>query len=282
MIAPGARSFATMNFKIAFSDIDGTLLNAAREPSAALVEQVGRLRARGVPFVLISSRPPRAMVWIQDLLGVGDQPLVAYNGGLVLVDGRVVHTEEIPLTIVRTTLELARGTGLSVQLFHADEWYVADMDHYATREAHNTRVTPTVRSLAAVAEDWRARGVGAHKIMVMGPAAELDELSAALGRDFGERLHRYRSKDDYLEVASGSVSKLTGVRQVLAARYPELGPEDCLAFGDNYNDVAMLAGVGTGVAVANARPEAKAVADYVSPHTAKEDAVARYLTGGPE
>ena len=51
---------------------------------------------------------------------------------------------------------------------------------------------------------------------------------------------------------------------------------DALAFGDNYNDVDMLREAGIGVAVENAIPEAKAVADEITA-PGKEDGVARSI-----
>ena len=50
-----------------------------------------------------------------------------------------------------------------------------------------------------------------------------------------------------------------------------------IAFGDNYNDIDLLQKVGWGVAVANARPEVKAVANEVTLHH-KEDGVAETLS----
>ena len=265
-----------MNYKIAFTDIDGTLLNAKREPSPLLIDQVGSLMKKDIPFILISSRMPQAMTWIQDMLGVSGQPLVAYNGGLVIVDGVVVHSRSIDVETIRAVSELRRGTGLSVQLFHGAEWYVSELDHYAKREENNTRVTPALRPLDATIADWAKRGVGAHKIMVMGPEEELSRMQDALANTYGERLHLYRSKADYLEIADKQISKLTGIEMVLAAKYPEFTLSDCIAFGDNYNDIEMLAGVGLGVAVGNARKEVIAAAD-VTVENAKEDGVARAL-----
>jgi len=263
-------------YKIAFSDIDGTLLNAERAPSVMLRSEVARLTANNTPFILISSRMPRAMTWIQDAMGITGSPLVCYNGGLVLVDDEVVHSEVIPLHIIRTLWDFQRGTGLSVQLFHGEEWYVESMDFYAKREENNTRVTPSVRQLQATITDWKVRNIGAHKIMVMGKPEEIDVLVGQLSRVFGKDLHLYRSKDTYLEIANKNISKLTGIRRVLEQKYPEFELADCVAFGDNYNDLEMLKGVGLGVAVANARPEVLAVADLVAA-TAKEDGVALTL-----
>ena len=43
-----------------------------------------------------------------------------------------------------------------------------------------------------------------------------------------------------------------------------LKPENAVAFGDGLNDLEMLKAVGFGVAMGNAHPQLKAVADYVT------------------
>ena len=49
-----------------------------------------------------------------------------------------------------------------------------------------------------------------------------------------------------------------------------------MAFGDNFNDIDMLAAVGVGVAVANAIDEVLAITN-VTTKTNKEDGVALFL-----
>jgi Cof subfamily protein (haloacid dehalogenase superfamily) len=263
-------------YQLALSDIDGTLLNADREVSTALKAEVARLTANDIPFILISSRMPQAMTHLQDDLGITGLPLICYNGGWVLVDGKPIHSESISLEIIETVAALQRSTSLSVQLFHADEWYVESMDFYAKREENNTKVTPSVRNIADTLADWTGRKLGAHKIMVMGEPAEIDQMVLELERNFGNELHLYRSKDTYLEIASKRISKLTGIEQLIAHKYPGISLADCIAFGDNYNDVEMLEAVGMGVAVANAKPEVLAVADEVVANN-KADGVAEGL-----
>jgi Cof subfamily protein (haloacid dehalogenase superfamily) len=263
-------------YQLALSDIDGTLLNADREPSAALKTEVARLTSNGVPFILISSRMPAAMAHIQQDLGIDGLPLVCYNGGWVLVDGQPIHSEVISTKIIQVVAKFKEETTLSVQLFYADEWYVESMDFYAKREANNTKVTPIVRNMADTLTDWTIRNLGAHKIMVMGEPAELDDMVAQLEQRFGDDLHLYRSKDTYLEIASKRISKLTGIEQLLAHKYPDMALADCIAFGDNYNDIEMLEAVGLGVAVANAKQEILAVADVVVANN-KADGVAQGL-----
>jgi hydroxymethylpyrimidine pyrophosphatase-like HAD family hydrolase len=94
-----------------------------------------------------------------------------------------------------------------------------------------------------------------------------------LEEKFSDLLHLYRSKDTYIEIANKKVSKLTGIRQILTSCYPQITLSQAVAFGDNYNDIEMLQGVGHGIAVDNAREEVKAVADQITKHH-KEDGVA--------
>lgn len=52
---------------------------------------------------------------------------------------------------------------------------------------------------------------------------------------------------------------------------------EVMAFGDNHNDDELIKKVGLGVAVANATDTLKSLADYVSPFTNKEHAVAQAI-----
>ena len=85
----------------------------------------------------------------------------------------------------------------------------------------------------------------------------------------------YRGKETYIELSDISISKLTGVKVVLDKIY-HLPLSEAIAFGDNYNDLEMLEGVGCGVAVDNARDEVKAVAKHITLHHSK-DGVAEFL-----
>ena len=70
-------------YKIIFSDIDGTLLNNENQVPEETIEELRRLDSQGVPFVLVSARMPKGMRPIREELGI-HAPMVCYSGGLVL------------------------------------------------------------------------------------------------------------------------------------------------------------------------------------------------------
>lgn len=162
-----------------------------------------------------------------------------------------------------------------LSLYHSDEWYVPGQDQWTEREVHNTKVKPVIKSNEAVLHDWKKENKSPHKIMAMGTEAKIDAIRDFLGNNFGNELHLYRSKSTYLEIANKKISKLTAITHLLDAHF-KCSSKDCIAFGDNYNDVEMIKGVGMGIAVGNAREEVLEVANVITA-AGIEDGVAKSL-----
>lgn len=266
-----------MKYKIIFSDIDGTLLNGDRTLSNATIQQVKRLK-NTIPFILVSSRMPDQMYHIQRDLGIEGLPLIAYNGGLVLNGEKVLHSTVIPYPILKEIViinEEKFGGEIHISFYHNNEWYVPQYDQWAKREESITLVTPTVRPNREVLSRWEAEQKGAHKLMLMGEKSLIESMFQLLNEKYAAVMQIYRGKDTYIELSDISISKLTGVKIVLDEVY-HLSLSEAIAFGDNYNDLEMLKGVGCGVAVDNARDEVKAVAKHLTDHHSK-DGVASFL-----
>ncbi|MDR2614344.1 MAG: Cof-type HAD-IIB family hydrolase [Candidatus Accumulibacter sp.] len=83
------------------------------------------------------------------------------------------------------------------------------------------------------------------------------------------RWHRWA-----VDVQLRAVNKWTACQWVMARA--GFAPEQAIAFGDGLNDVQMLRGAGIGIAMGNAHPELKAVADRIAP-APHEDGIARML-----
>jgi len=265
-----------MKFNALCSDIDGTLLDSHRALSIRTIAAIHRLPA-SVPVILASSRMPAAMRHLQVELGRPHEPLICFNGGYVLWERNGSEAPEvwtsvhIPLSVCHHIVALAKHTTLHVSLFESDHWYAAGEDSWTLREAGITKVQPTFKALDSVLKDWEEQKTGAHKIMCMGPEADIETMYHTLIETFPDELHVYRSKSTYLELAPKSISKATGLKLVMNKLNIDM--QTVIAFGDNYNDVEMLEAVGWGVAVANARDEVKIAAREIAPHH-KADGVA--------
>ena len=88
-----------------------------------------------------------------------------------------------------------------------------------------------------------------------------DELMPELGVMFPQ-FDYVRWHQTAVDVLPKGVNKLTGCQKVLGDL--GMGAEHAYAFGDGLNDMEMLQGLGTGIAMGNAHPRLKEVADRVA------------------
>ena len=261
-----------MKYKMLCSDLDGTLLSTKSDVSEFAISEIARIK-NSMRIILVSARMPRAMVYLQRRLGILDQPIICYNGALVLRRKEEISSTTIKTETLREIFDLAQLHFTQLGLYFKDEWFVEDNTERVRKEIRYTQSTPVFRNTLDTLKDWERRDIGAHKIMLMGTKITADKLYPLLVAQFGENLHLYRSNDTLIEIAPKSVSKLTAIKQLLNK---EETLQNVIAFGDNYNDIEMLQHCGFGVAVGNARKEVKAIADHITlPNF--EDGVAEFI-----
>ncbi|MDQ6875962.1 MAG: Cof-type HAD-IIB family hydrolase [Actinomycetota bacterium] len=250
-------------------DLDGTLLRSDRTISARSVEAVARAEAAGVPFVIVTGRPPRWLSEVADALGHRGLAVCA-NGALVydLHTETVVRTELLGIDALRQVVAAIRRE-LPDSAFAVE--YGQSFSHegaYAPRwDADNPNVT--------MVEPAALLDRPAAKLLVRHPHLRADQLLAAARPVVGERATlTHSSFDGLLEISAAGVTKATGLAALAADR--GLTADQVVAFGDMPNDLPMLAWAGQSFAVANAHPDVLAATDEVI-ETNDEDGVARTL-----
>lgn len=257
------------------ADLDGTLLSTKSDVSDVTISEIGRLRDK-MRIILVSARMPRAMRYLQRRLNIQDQPMVSYNGALVLHGDVEISSSLINMPHLWKIYDLAESQFTKLGLYRSDEWYVEENTARVRKEIRHTQATPVFRNTPDTLRDWEERNIGAHKVMLMGTKITSDKLFPQLKKELGEQVHLYRSNDTLIEISPKSVSKLSAIKSLLK---PGETLSDVIAFGDNYNDIDMLKHCGFGVAVGNARPEVKAAADIVTlPNV--DDGVAHFIKSG--
>ena len=251
-----------MQIKLICSDIDGTLLNKERELSKRTITAIKNITP--IPFILISSRMPKAMLHLQKELNITQLPMIAYNGGLIIHQEKVIQSTEIEHHVSTGLASFCDKTNIHLSLYHHNEWCVPAMDYWAKRESNNTKVTPKVQDIKTTLNNWKNQNKGAHKIMCMGDEKEINTLASFIKLNFSDTIIGYRSKPTYLEISHKRISKKTALEVLLKHHYKDIQLTNCMAFGDNYNDIEMLQYAGIGVAVQNAKNKVIAIADEIT------------------
>lgn len=256
-----------MKYKAFFSDIDGTLINDRHQLTERTRAAVRRVIARDIPFILVSARPPLAITPFVNAIG-GKQPLVAFNGALILDGDRnplySITLDDQDLRRLETRLENAPV--LYPNYYRNLEWISPDPDNpWTSQEGDITGLRATQKPAEPLSR--------VHKILVMGEAADILALETELKPQY-PHLQIHRSKATYLEIANKSASKSQAITK-LAAHFG-IDIRDTVAFGDNYNDLDMLLTAGYGIAMGNAPADIQARADHIAA-SHNEDGVAQIL-----
>jgi hypothetical protein len=243
-------------------DLDGTLLNSDKEitQTTATILRAAREQA-GLKIILATARPPRSVMPFYDLLDL-DTPMINYNGALV-IDPTCQHVlmhRPIPAKVCRGIIQLARRTygEVLVSAEVMDHWFTDRFDPAYNTETGRLFSPDTV----APVESWTDQSM--TKLLFLGVPARLPEVAEAIHREFPHQVMIVQMEDYMLQVMHATVSKAQALRVVAAEMH--VRRNQVMAIGDNANDVGMLQWAGVAVAMANAAPQALAVADHVADH----------------
>ena len=247
-------------------DLDGTLLQHDGTVHPADRQAVADATAAGHRVVIATARPPRISRDLHASLGL-DTPSVHFNGALVL-DGdgtRLVH-HTLPTPLAQEVAAAARALHPAVVLdVEAD---LDGRDAWHTDRLHptlHTKISAGGRPDRRVADGDLAALIDRDvtKLMLVAEPAAMPDLEAGIRARFGSAINIAISDAHLLQVVSPHATKAAGCAAVAA----HLGIEQArtLAVGDAPNDAEMLQWAARGVAVANAWPELKAVADAIAP-----------------
>ncbi|MDQ0203175.1 Cof-type HAD-IIB family hydrolase [Pectinatus haikarae] len=253
-----------MSFKIVFSDIDGTLLNSQHKLLSSTIEAVRQLYNNGIIFVPVSARMPKAIAPLIDDLRIA-APIISYNGALILsADRNVLFSKKLSGQDCRSILRKIHSLWPQtiVNYYCDDDWYVEDITAAPVKaEISITSAIPLEMSFT----DLLTGGILPHKLLCMCPPAVCSQMETVLSAAY-EQLTIIRSSPTLLEIIDQSISKAHAVNFFL--KLCGISADESIAFGDNYNDLGMLASVGTGIAMGNAPQEIK---DAAAKTTASND-----------
>jgi Cof subfamily protein (haloacid dehalogenase superfamily) len=254
------------------TDLDGTLLRGDLTISARTVEVLRRMSAEGTPVALATGRPVRWLSRVYEQLGE-PLPAVCANGAVVYDPGTDEVLRADPLApellgeVCRRLRAEVPGVTFAVE--------VDDGRSMRYEEAFPRRWDagdPTLRAVESLDEL-----TGAPAVKLLARAEEQDpdvfvQIVAGCLAGLAEATHS--SHSGLVEISAAGVTKAAGLAW-LCARL-NVDAAQVVAFGDMPNDVPMLAWAGRAVAVANAHPAVKQIADEVTASN-ENDGVAVYL-----
>lgn len=263
-----------MKYSIIALDLDGTLTNHQKEVTPRTRTALFRAMEEGASVVLASGRPTYGIRPVADCLELEKRGgyILSYNGGKIIdwKTKEVLYAKQLPDGVIPLLHGYARRNGYALLGYAGGEILteVPD-DKYVHEEARINKMD--IRKVDSLPEHLEKNPI---KLLLTGEPDQMVKAEAELMDIIGDRMDVFRSAPFFIELVPKGIDKALSLQRLLSRL--RLTAADLIAFGDGYNDLSMLRYAGMGVAMANAMPEVRAEADYVTLSN-EEDGVAAAL-----
>ena len=252
-----------------FVDVDGTLVDHTGRVPGSAREAVAAARVNGHKVMLCTGRS-LSSIWAE-LYDIGWDGIIGAAGGYVEVDGQVLVHRHVAVEQVRHVVEFLSMHGVEFVLESNSGMYGSPGSPRRMREQMLWSVKdPDVRAellrgvaafLNRIELDGDLLRADINKVLFLGGSdLSLEDIRA----EFSEHFDLVPASVAGFggEMSVRGVHKASGIEAALA--HLGIDRADSVAFGDGFNDLEMLAYVGTGVAMGGSPPEVQAVADCVT------------------
>jgi Cof subfamily protein (haloacid dehalogenase superfamily) len=273
----GAPPDTLPSIRLLVSDVDGTLVRPDKRISPATIQAVQRLRAAGIRFTLVSSRPPLGLLPLVQTLGI-DVATAAFNGGAIVdTHGQVVESHPLSPRDAQTTLAMLATYDVETWVFADGLWLLQDPHGpYVPLERMTLGYDGTV---VGSFEPYLDR---IEKIVAASADADgLVRLEQELNPRISPTAQAVRSQAYYLDVNHARANKGDAVAAL--ARHIGVPLENTAVIGDGANDVPMFERAGLSIAMGQADAAVRGAAMRVTASNADDGlaaAVERYLLPG--
>lgn len=270
-----------MNYVLLATDMDGTAVNDRNRMSPRTEETIHRALAQGYEVIFSTGRCPAEIRPF--LKRFPDMHFAVCTNGSLVMDlrtGTPLRSVVVDPAVVEQALEAIHGMDYTAGFYLGDEFYMDE----SVRDRLEHYNCACFKQLFEECATWVESGYEVfrrdpHCVRKVNLYFHDAEEHRRAGELFAKLPMNYPSgiPMDY-EICPPELSKGAGVE--LICEHLGISPQQCIACGDAGNDQSMFAAAGLGVAVGNAVPELKAMADVIvadCEHDGLAEAIDMYL-----
>jgi Cof subfamily protein (haloacid dehalogenase superfamily) len=264
-------------------DLDGTLLRGDGTMGERTRLALQAAISRGVKVVICTGRRFRTTLPILSELQLAVPVIV--HGGLLIKDAGTYETlyhSYLPTDFTRAALHFLKSHSATpivyVDLFAQgiDIYLDNERDGHPFHLKYLERNRPNCHFVGDVSQVLCPQTI---HIGTLADRKSLESLNLRVEREFGSSvrhqvMNNTNEEGAFLELMSPGNSKWRALSRLIERE--GYTPEQVIGIGDEVNDLEMITHAGLGVAMGNAIPAVKAVAQYVT-HSNEEDGVAHVV-----
>ena len=244
--------------KLVASDLDGTLLlNGAQTLPEELFPLIRKLKEKGILFVAASGRQYPNMRRLFEPVK-DDMGFICENGAMAVRNEKILYQDCFESGLAREIAEAIYKTGDA-------EFSCATRDFYyiMPKTRHFLKLmTEVVKTESKVIESFDEITEPCMKLAVYEKDGVQEDTIRYWREQFGRRCTVVTSGFAWVDFIPFGTNKARGLeeyRKMLGIR-----PEECMAFGDEYNDIEMLKATPYGFAMRHSKPGVREAAGYTA------------------
>ncbi|WP_196593940.1 HAD family hydrolase [Pectinatus sottacetonis] len=240
------------------SDMDGTLLDDNGNLPSDFDETIAELKKRNIIFSPASGRQYYALA-AQFAKYKDDWLFIAENGTMVSHGDKLLFSVSLPDDMAHSLIKVAVSlkdvctvvcTCKGSYVIDNDLSFFNEMEKYYTQHQlvdNFASITDPIIKISIC--DYRHRNIheSAYKYLLK----------------YQKDVQIVMATDTWVDIMPKGINKGIAIKKI--QKKLNIKPEECMAFGDFYNDREMLQTVGESYAMENALPEIKEIAKYVAP-----------------
>ena len=247
-------------YKLVAIDMDGTLLKNDKTISKENFSAIQNAKKAGVKVVLATGRPLNGIQKYLSMLNLleDDDYAISFGGAAVqkTKNGKFISSSSLNSDNWKELFELSQKLDVNIHALTKDSCITPKNNKYSNVEA-------TMNSIPLIIDNpLQDKAFSPIKIMFIDEPEILEKVIASLPADIYEKYTVVRSAPVYLEFLNLKANKGLGVDAL--AKELNIKQSEVICIGDAGNDLHMVEYAGLGVAMENAFPELKQIADYVT------------------
>lgn len=256
-----------MKTKYVFLDIDGTLVdwNGIIPESAA--DAIIKARENGHKILICSGRSKCEMH--ENIMSVPMDGIIGSAGAYVEVDGKVIFYRPMTPEMNMKLKEYFAPKKMTILLETNDNIWANDIgleyiDEYIKWCTNNNvpydkALFDLVHPLSMVENPEE---IEVNKLLFVSNDYTLEQVKSEMSEEFTVVDSGIRLPGNSGELSEPGMNKGKGIECIM--KHFGAALEDTIGIGDGENDVEMLKACGIGIAMGNANPSLKKIADYVT------------------
>ena len=258
------------------SDVDGTLTNDRNEISEMTREYVAKLKDKNVIFTFATQKIHSSVINLAKQLDIS-VPFITANGRLVCdVNNKSILESYIKPKYIRKAIKLTKYYNVKIALCTNHEIIYTEDNSAITKLPH--RIVTNFKRVDKY-DDFDHSVV---EIIIVGYDKRIikyihKKIRFPFGLFVKSNYFRLSSSSGMynLDIRRSGIDKRTSL--IVLAKYLKVNKNQVAVIGDWYNDMDLFNFGGLNIALKNAVPRLRYLADYVIPKTNNEDAVGNFL-----